>query len=58
MWHKDRKANLAQTGCKYHYFIQFTHSFQKIVDTRALDHINIVIVILNFHWDNIICMLY
>lgn len=44
-------TDLRHRGRKHNDFIEFTNSLHELIDTRALDHIDIVIVTLNLDWD-------
>ena len=53
-----KKINLAQTGSKDNNFVNFSHFLEKVVYPRAFNHVNIMPVILDLHWYNIICLGY
>lgn len=48
---------LAQAGCEHHNLIYLAHLLQEVVDTRALDDIHIMPVILDLNRDDIIRLL-
>ena len=50
-------TNLAQTRREHDDLKDLTHFFQKVINARALDYVDIVPVILDFNWHNIICLL-
>ena len=54
----QEKINLAQTGCKDNNFVNLSHFLEKVIDTRPFDNIDIMPMILDFNWNNIICLGY
>ena len=54
---RDEANNLAQTGGEDYDFIYFAHFLEEIVNTWSLNHINIVPVILDLDWHDIVGLL-
>ena len=55
---EDRKTYFAKTSCENYNLIYFAHLLQKTINTRTLDHINVMPCVLNLHRYNIICLWY
>ena len=51
-------ANLAQTRGEDDNLIDFAHLLQEVVYAGAFDHIDIMPMILNLNWDDVIRLLY
>ncbi len=41
---------LGNRSCENNDFIELTNSLHKLVYSRSLDHIDVVVIALNFHW--------
>jgi hypothetical protein len=52
------KFNLAQTGGKDNNFVNLAHFLEKVVYARPFNDVDIMPMILDFDWDNIICLGY
>ena len=52
------KADLAQARGEYDHFVDFAHLLQEVVYARAFDHIDIMPMILNLNWDDVVRLLY
>ncbi len=49
-------AYLRHGGCEHNNLIKFTDSFHKLIHTRPLDHIDIMIITLDLNRDCEICL--
>ena len=54
----EEKINLAQTGSKDNNFVNLSHFLKKIVYARSFNDVDIMPMILDFDWDDIICLGY
>lgn len=46
---KKRMPILGNRRREYNHFVQFTHSFQKLIHSRSLDHIDVMRDIIDFN---------
>jgi hypothetical protein len=51
------ETNLAQTCRENYNLVNFTHLFQKIIHPWALDYVDVVPMILDFNWNNVVGLL-
>ena len=54
----QEKVNLAQTGRKDNNFVNLSHLLEKVVYARPFNDVDIMPMILDFDWNNIICLGY
>lgn len=53
-----RVGVLAETGCEDDDFVDFAHLLQKVVNTRPLEDVEMMPVVLYLDWDNKVRLLY
>lgn len=51
-------AYFTQTRSEYYNLVNLSHLLQKVIDTRSLDHIDVVPVVLDFNRYDVVGLLY